>query len=108
MGGEFFYSNFLKELIQYNAVAFPERPEEDGKADFKRISLFLGHELDVVNFSIIAQLGYYVYYPYKYETRYYERIGVKKYFGNKWFATTTIKAHLFIAESIDLGVGIRF
>jgi len=106
-GSEIFFSNFLKEVIPFNAVAFPERLEEDGKADFKRVSLLVGHELDVDNFSIITQFGYYVYYPYKYETRYYERIGLKKYFGNKWFATASIKAHLFIAESIDLGIGIR-
>ena len=105
-GSEVFFSKFLKELIAYNAVAFPER-REDGKADYKRISLLVGHELDINNFSIITQLGYYIYYPYTYETRYYERVGVKKYFGEKWFATATIKAHLFIAESIDIGIGIR-
>ncbi|WP_117881808.1 acyloxyacyl hydrolase [Aureibaculum luteum] len=106
-GSELFISKFLKELIAYNAVAFPEFPEEDGKSDYKRVSLLVGHELDIHNFSIITQLGYYVYYPYRYETRYYERIGVKKYFGPKWFATASIKAHLFLAESIDLGIGIR-
>ncbi len=106
-GGEVFFSRFLKELIQYNAVAFPEFPEEDGTADYRRVSLLIGHELDIDNFSIITQFGYYVYYPYKFETRYYERIGVKKYIGRKWFATASIKAHLFIAESIDLGIGVR-
>ncbi len=106
-GSEVFFSKFLKELIKYNAVAFPERPAEDGTADYKRVSLLVGHELDVGNFAIITQFGYYVYYPYKYETRYYERIGVKRHFGNKWFASATIKAHLFLAESIDLGIGIR-
>jgi hypothetical protein len=106
-GTEVFFSNFLKELIRFNAVAFPEFPDEDGTADYKRVSLIIGHELDIDNFSIITQFGYYVYYPYEYETRYYERIGVKKYFGNKWFAMASIKAHLFLAESIDLGIGIR-
>jgi len=106
-GSEVFVSKFLKELIAYNAVAFSEFPEEDGKSDYKRVSLIVGHELDINNFSIVTQFGYYVYYPYQYETRYYERVGVKKYFGNKWFATASIKAHLFLAESIDLGIGIR-
>lgn len=105
-GGEVFISKFLKELIAYNAVAFPEF-DEDGNADYKRVSLIIGHELDINNFSVVTQLGYYVYYPYKYEKRYYERIGVKKYVGNKWFITASIKAHLFIAESFDLGIGIR-
>lgn len=64
-------------MILYNAVAFPELPDTDARADHKRISLIVGHELDIDNFSIITQFGYYIYYPYKYETRYYERIGVK-------------------------------
>ncbi len=105
-GSEIFFSKFLKELIAYNSVAFPER-NEDGKADYKRVSLLIGHELDIDNFSIITQLGYYIYYPYPYETRYYERVGVKKYFSKKWFAIASIKAHLFIAESINVGIGIR-
>ncbi|MDJ0645888.1 MAG: acyloxyacyl hydrolase [Flavobacteriaceae bacterium] len=106
VGSEIFFSNYLKELIKFNAIAFPEKGES-GDADYKRISLLIGHELDVNNFSILTQVGYYVYYPYDNETRYYERVGVKKYFGDKWFASASIKAHLFLAESIDLGIGIR-
>ena len=105
-GSEVFFSNYLKELIQFNAIAFPEK-EESGDADYKRVSLIVGHELDLNNFAIITQLGYYIYYPYDNEMRYYERVGVKKYLGKKWFATASIKAHLFLAESIDLGIGIR-
>lgn len=105
-GSEVFFSNYLKELIKFNAIAFPEKGES-GTADYKRVSIIVGHELDLDTFSIITQLGYYVYYPYKIDTRYYERVGVKKYFGDKWFASASIKAHLFLAESIDLGIGIR-
>lgn len=105
-GSEIFFSNYIKELIRFNAIAFPEKGL-DATADYKQVSLIVGHELDLNNFSILTQLGYYVYYPYPVDKRYYERIGVKKYFGDKWFATATIKAHLFLAESIDLGIGIR-
>lgn len=107
IGTEVFFSNFLKELIQYNAVAFPEKPNEDGTADYKRVSLIVGHELDINKIAIITQLGYYIYYPYKYETRVYERIGIKRYFGKHFFASLSLKAHVFVAESIDLGIGIR-
>lgn len=107
LGSEVFFSNFLKELIRYNSIAFPEFPDENGKADYKRVSLIIGHELDLDNFSIVTQLGYYVYYPYPFETRYYERVGVKKHINEKWFVTASIKAHLFLAESLDLGLGIR-
>lgn len=105
-GSEVFFSNYLKELIKFNAIAFPEKGQ-DADADYRRVSLIVGHELDLSNFSILTQIGYYLYYPYEIDKRYYERIGVKKYFGDKWFASASIKAHLFLAESIDLGIGIR-
>ena len=106
LGSEIFFSNYIKELIKFNAIAFPEKyPSSD--ADYKRVSLIIGHELDVNNFSILTQVGYYVYFPYKTDERLYERVGVKKYLDEKWFITASIKAHLFLAESIDLGIGIR-
>lgn len=107
VGSEIFISNFLKELIKYNAAASPERYGEDSSIDYKRVSLFLGHELDLKNISIITQLGIYIYNPYKYKSAYYERVGLKKYFAKKWFAEATIKAHMFLAESIELGIGFK-
>lgn len=107
LGSEVFFSKFLQELIKYNAIAYPEKSEETGNADYKRVSLIAGYEFAIHKLSIMTQLGYYVYYPYKYETRYYERLGVKRFLSNKIFATISIKAHAFAAESVDLGIGIR-
>src|SRR5690606_28978694 len=67
-----YFSNFIKELIRYQSVAFPEygiRPDED----YKRVGVFLGHELFINKMSVIAQLGYYVYYPFDFEGRVYNR-----------------------------------
>lgn len=106
-GTEVFFSKYLKELIKYNAAAFPEKPNQTGNEDYKRISLITGHELAISKFSILTQIGYYVYFPYKYGERFYERLGIKYYFGKKIFTSLSIKAHFFAAESIDLGIGIR-
>ncbi len=106
LGTEVFFSNFLKEFIKFNAVAFPER-NESGKDDYKRVSLFVGHELFINKISILTQLGYYVYYPYDFEGRTYVRAGLKRYFGNKWFGVITVKAHGAKAEAVELGIGIR-
>ena len=105
-GTEIFFSNFLKELIKFNAVAFPAR-NEDGNADYKRIGLFVGHELFINKVSIVSQFGYYAYYPYDFEGRTYMRAGLKRYFGDKCFASVTVKAHGAKAEAVELGVGIR-
>ncbi len=105
-GTEVFFSNFLKEFIKFNAVAFPER-NESGNADYKRVSLFVGHELFIDKVSIVTQFGYYVYYPYDFEGRTYMRAGLKRYFGDKWFGAITVKAHGAKAEAVELGIGIR-
>ncbi len=106
LGIDVFFSNFLKEFIAFNAVAFPE-VNEDGKADYKRIGIFAGHELFINKSSLITQIGYYVYYPYDFEGRTYFRVGLKRYFGDKWFGALTLKAHGAAAEAVEFGIGIR-
>jgi len=106
LGADLFFSNFLKEYIKYRHVAFPQEGE-DGKADYKRVGVFAGHELFVNKMSVLTQLGYYVYYPYDFEGKSYVRIGLKRYFGDKWFGALTLKSHGFRAEAVELGIGIR-
>ena len=105
-GVDVFFSNFLKELIYYNSVAFPNR-NEDGKADYKRIGIVAGHELFLNRISVLTQFGYYVYYPYDFEGRTYFRIGLKRYLGDKFFGALTLKSHGAKAEAVELGIGIR-
>ncbi|WP_452226720.1 acyloxyacyl hydrolase [Lacinutrix cladophorae] len=106
LGTDVFFSTFLKEHIKYRAAAFPEEGE-DGTADYKRVGVFAGHELFINKMSLETQFGYYVYYPYDFEGRTYLRIGLKRYFGEKWFAALTLKSHGAKAEAVELGVGIR-
>ena len=106
IGADAFFSNFLKEEIKFNSIAYPEN-KVDPETDYKRVGVFVGHELFINKMSIITQFGYYVYYPYEFETRIYERIGVKRYFGEKVFASITLKAHAAAAEALEFGVGIR-
>jgi len=106
LGTDVFFSNFLKEFIKFNAVAFPER-NEDGKADYKRVGIFIGHELFINKTSLVTQVGHYVYYPYDFEGRTYFRIGLKRYFSDKWFGALTLKAHGAAAEAVEFGIGIR-
>lgn len=107
LGTEVFFSNFLKEWIRYRGIAFPETNVK-GDEDYKRVGIFAGHELFINKLSIITQFGYYVYYPVDFEGKTYVRIGVKRYFGKKWFGALTLKSHLAKAEAVEFGVGIRF
>lgn len=106
LGADAFFSMFLKEEIRYKSIAYPSS-NTDPDADFKRVSLFVGHELFINKLSFVAQLGYYIYYPYKFQTRYYERIGFKRYFGDYVFGSITLKAHGAVAEALEFGVGVR-
>ena len=106
LGTDLFYANFLKELIRYQATSFPELDVEPG-TDFKRAGLFLGHELFVNTLSVVTQFGYYVYYPFDFEGRTYNRVGLKRYFGGRWYAALTLKSHGAKAEAVEAGIGIR-
>jgi len=105
-GADVFFSKFLKELIYYQSVSFPEE-NVSGDEDYKRVGLFVGHELFVNKLSVETQLGYYVYYPYDFEGRTYLRIGLKRYFGKKLFGAITLKSHGAKAEAVEFGIGVR-
>lgn len=106
LGTDVFFSNFLKELIYYRSVAFPDS-NLSGNEDYKRIGVFAGHELFINKMSVVSQLGYYVYYPFDFEGRTYFRIGLKRYFGDKWFGALTLKTHGAKAEAVEFGIGVR-
>ena len=106
LGADMFFSNFLKEFIAFESVAFPQR-NIDKDTDYKRVGMFVGHELFINKMSLVTQVGYYVYFPFDFEGRTYFRIGLKRYFGDKWFAALTLKAHGAAAEAVEFGIGIR-
>ncbi|AWX45250.1 hypothetical protein HME9304_02262 [Flagellimonas maritima] len=106
LGADVFFSNFLKELIRFQSISFPELNVAPDM-DYRRVGLFVGHELFVNQLSVVAQLGYYVYYPFDFEGRVYNRIGLKRYFGEKMFGAITLKSHGAKAETVEFGIGIR-
>ncbi|APY01093.1 acyloxyacyl hydrolase [Lacinutrix venerupis] len=106
VGTDVFFSTFLKELIKYYSVAFP-LDNVSGDEDYKRVGVFVGHELFINKLSFVTQLGYYVYYPYDFEGRVYNRIGLKRYFGDKFYGALTLKSHGAKAEAVEFGIGIR-
>jgi hypothetical protein len=106
LGTEVFFSPYLKEFIKYQTVAYPEK-NIDPNTDYKRVGVFIGHELFINHISLEAQLGYYVYQPYKFDIPIYDRLGMKYYFSKKAFTGLSIKTHGFLAEAMEFVIGIR-
>jgi hypothetical protein len=102
-GGDYYVSYMLKDFIKISHIANSDFKE----GDFKRAGIFIGHEFFLNKVSVISQLGYYVYYPFEFEGRVYERLGLKRYFKDKWFASISLKAHAAKAETVAFGIGIR-
>lgn len=106
LGTEIFIAEFLKEFIRHQAIAFPENGYT-GDEDYKRIGVFAGHELRFNKVAFITHLGYYVYWPVEFENRLYNRLGLKRYFSDKFFGVVNVHSHGAKAEAVELGVGIR-
>ena len=107
LGTELFLSKFLKKEIQYLAAAFPNKGIK-GNEDYKRVGVFAGHTLHIHKFGVLTHLGFYVYYPYQYESRWYQRIGLEYKFSEKIIGIVSLKTHLANAEAIEWGIGYTF
>ena len=106
-GVELFVSYFLKEQIRYEHYAMPEYHLDD-IPDFKRIGIYAGHEFYYKKFGIDISAGYYIYYPYNFETRFYNRLATKYYLNKHWRLLYGLKVHgINRAEAMEFGVMYR-
>lgn len=107
LGADLFLSKSLKQFIEYRAIAVIENNDIQGNEDWKRVGIFVGHELFIGKLSLVTQAGYYIYYPVNYNKRYYTRIGLKRYLNDYFFVSVMLKTHLAKAEAMEYGIGIR-
>ena len=105
-GTELCLTASFKEFIKYRSIAYPENLV-DYNTDYKRVGVFLGHELFINRISIETQLGYYVYQPFKYDSSFYDRVGMKYYVSPKIFSGISLVTHGFLAEALEFIVGVR-
>ncbi|MGL2964997.1 acyloxyacyl hydrolase [Flavobacterium sp. XGLA_31] len=106
LGTDLFLTESFKDYIKYYSVAYPEK-HIDADTDYKRVGIFVGHELFINKVSLETQVGYYVYQPFKKDIAIYDRLGMKYNFNERIFASFTIKTHMFLAEALEFGVGVR-
>jgi hypothetical protein len=107
LGTDVFFSRYLKDYIQFSSVAFPDKKPVDPNTDYKRIGVFVGHELFINKLSIETQFGYYVYKPFKYDIDIYQRLTLKYYITKNIFTGIGLKTHKAKAEAAELTLGIR-
>ena len=106
LGTEVFFTLSNQEYIRYKAIAFPEL-HLDPNTDYKRVGVFVGHELFINRISLETQLGYYVYQPYKIDIAMYDRLGMKYYITKNWYTGVGVKTHGLMAEATEFAIGIR-
>jgi hypothetical protein len=109
LGTDIFFSRYLEDYIKFVSVAFPPEHESytDPNTDYKRIGLFVGHELFINKLSIETQVGYYIYKPFDYEIDVYQRIAAKYYLYKNIFTGLGLKTHGGRAETIEATIGVR-
>ena len=104
-GTDLFFPTYMKNYIEYDNI---QKGTPNKSADWKRAGIFVGHELNMENFSVITEIGIHVYYPYEYISVIYERFGFRKKISEHLFADLTLKINLFRAESLEFGFGYKF
>lgn len=106
-GVDVFFSNFLKNFIRYRSIAFPEDGLR-GDEDHKRVGVFGGYQMHFNKTALAFNVGYYLYWPYEFETRIYNRFELKRFFmKDAFFASVSVKSHFAKAESLAFGIGAR-
>ena len=86
-GSDLYISPMLKDYYELN-LTIPQTDLEETDS-FSRVGLFVGYELFINKLSIEGQLGYYVKYPFEFNGRVYETLGLKRYFNDKCYFKST-------------------
>jgi hypothetical protein len=99
LGLEGFYDRSLAAQLQDTTRAGETRP------DIKKAGVFIGHELLFGRLAFVSHLGFYVYNPYKSNKFYYERLGLKYHFTERFWGAVDLKVHRGAADVVELKVG---
>lgn len=99
---------FDTSLIEEIRRDFTSNNSKIALPDYKQVGITMGHELLVGKLSLLTQLGFYAYKPYKAQPPIYQRYGLRYYFHDKVFTGITLKTHYARADVIEVGAGFRF
>jgi hypothetical protein len=90
--------------------SWKERNEQwNADFDYRTFNLLAGHNFLLGNFIFSQQLGYYLYKDYpNTDSRFYQRYGLYYKIGKYLNAGFSLKAHLEVAEIMDVRIGFQF
>ena len=77
-------------------------------SDLYLMGIHAGHDLLVGNLSVIVNLGIYLYSPVEVPSQWYNRIGLRYEFKEKYITNLTLKSHRAKASFIEWGIGYHF
>ncbi len=101
-GGDVCYDTSLDSEFYWRQLALPP-----GGIVPWQIGTMAGAEFYFGQLSVLAQGGYYLYLPYQFYRRGYQRYGLKYYFGEHFYANLNLKAYFRKADYIEMGIGLR-
>lgn len=101
VGLEGFYDRSLRAVLQDTAR------DQSNLPDVKKAGGFVGHELLFGRLAFVSHLGFYFYNPYKSNSFYYERLGLKYQFTPAVFGAIDLKIHRGAADVIEFKAGVK-
>ncbi|MBQ0117493.1 MAG: acyloxyacyl hydrolase [Flavobacterium sp.] len=107
LGFDMFWMNYLKDFIPYQATVFYEN-KYNPNADYRRLGLFLGHELLINRLGVDTQIGYYLWDESNKFGVVYQRLGAKYYFTDHLSFGVGLKTHMAQAEAMEWSLGYKF
>lgn len=95
------YDDYSKERI--------DRDNDDPKfVDYTRVGAFVSHDLLFDRLDILLNLGVYLYYGYKPDSKTYPRVGLRYEVDEHFNIQLALKAYNFRANHIQWGFGFSF
>lgn len=106
-GVDIFYDNtFSADYETCRHDLYEGKYDKGTLTDQFRGGVFWGNEITFGRVSAIADAGYYLYDNIKADgENWYWRWGTKYHFGEKWYATATVKQHKLKADLFTIGLG---
>jgi hypothetical protein len=98
-GIDLFYDGSKKLVL--DTMANPK------KGQLYKMGIMAGHEYLVGRVSLLTQFGYYLIDPLKAQKPVYQRVGLKYYINDRWFANLCLKTHFGSADYVEWGIGIK-
>ncbi len=105
IGLDGFYDLALRSEIETDPNLTNQQKSE---LDFKRIGVFLGHELLIGKLGFVIQVGYHAYSPYRSGDDVYQRYGLKYYIKDHFSMSLAFKSNFSVAQGVEYGIGYRF